>query len=79
MRPEAVAQLQPPGLPLVPLRLEPLRPLGGPGDRHGREDDDERDQDGVEELGGQNSACLAEELGKQLLDGRVPGQGRHET
>ena len=44
---------------LVPLRFELLRPLGSPADREGREDDDERDQDGVEELGGQGSTCLA--------------------
>jgi hypothetical protein len=41
-----------------------LRPLGNPTDRDGREDDDERDHDGVEELGGQGSPRLAEELGK---------------
>src|SRR3712207_4382545 len=35
------------------LRFEFLRPLGGPADREGREDDYERDRKGVDELGGQ--------------------------
>jgi hypothetical protein len=49
---------------LVLLRFELLRLLGSPADRDGCEDDDERNQDGVEKLGGQGSPRLAEELGK---------------
>ncbi len=63
----------------VPLRFELVRPLGSTADRDGREDDDMRDQDGVEELGGDGSPRLVEELGKQLLDSRVLGQGCHKT
>jgi hypothetical protein len=60
------------------LRFESLRPLSGPGHRHSREDDYERDFDGVEELGGQRSSRLAEQLGEKLLDSSVPGQGCHQ-
>ena len=51
--------------------------LGGPADPDGREDDYERDYDGIDELGSQGSSRLAQEHGKELLDGLVPGQSCH--
>src|SRR5215212_12099873 len=53
--------------------------LGGPTDRDGREDDHQRDYDGVDELPDQCASCLAEDRGKQVLDGCVPGQGGYES
>jgi hypothetical protein len=61
------------------LRLTLLRPLGGPAHRNGGEDDYERHYDSVDELGGQGSSRLTQKLGKQLLDGFVPGQRSHES
>src|SRR5215204_1644039 len=46
--------------------------LGGPADRDGREDDHERDYDGVDELPDQGAPRIAEDCGEQVLDGRVP-------
>src|SRR5215208_4535999 len=53
--------------------------LGGPADRYGREDDHERDYDGVDELPDQSAPCLAEDHGEQVLDSCVPCQGCHES
>jgi hypothetical protein len=61
------------------LRLTLLRPLGSPAHRNGGEDDYERHNDSVDELGSQRSSRLTQKLGKQLLDGLVPGQRGHQS
>jgi hypothetical protein len=61
------------------LRLTLLRPLGGPAHCNGGEDDYERHYDSVDELGSQGSSRLTQKLGKQLLDGLVPGQRGHQS
>ena len=64
---------------LVLFLFELLRPLGGPAHSYGREDDDESNEKGVEELGGQCPSRLAQELVEQQLDGVVSGQRGYET
>src|SRR5215211_5469927 len=61
------------------LRLTLLRPLGGPAHRNGGKDDYERHYDSIDELGSQGSSRLTQQLGKQLLNGLVPGQRGHES
>src|SRR5215211_215643 len=64
------------------LALSPPRaasPALQPGHRNGGEDDYERHYDSVDELGSQGSSRLTQQLGKQLLNGLVPGQRGHES
>src|SRR5919205_2815404 len=62
----------------APLLLEVFRPICGPADRDGREDDHERNYEGVGKWPDQGSPGLAEDHGEQVLYSRVPGQGGHQ-
>jgi hypothetical protein len=53
--------------------------LGCPADRNRREYHHKRDYDGVDKLPDQGTPRLAEDHGEQVLDSRVPCQGRHES
>ena len=53
--------------------------LSCPADRYCREYHRERDYDGVDELPDQGAPSLAEDRGEQVLNSRVPCQGRYES